>query len=178
MFSFLVLLPRQTFYERLRYLFVLHLRRPWEMSLRILHLCLKVFTKATERKKKSKSIFGCFSTYLENWIPSDDTQCSNIYKLSILFEKLTAQAWGVFRIITRYYYTENVTELRFWETTQWSVFSNYSPIWKELGWGNTMGFGTEGSLVLKNENRKRISNKEFQVISDWFVTVLIAYNTL
>ena len=30
---------------------------------------------------------------------------------------------------------------------------------------NTMGFGTEGSLVLKNENRKRISNKEFQVFS-------------
>ena len=35
-----------------------------------------------------------------------------------------------------------------------------------------MGFGTEGSLVLKNENRKRISNKEFQVsLTDIYVTV-------
>ena len=28
-----------------------------------------------------------------------------------------------------------------------------------------MGFATEGSLVLKHDNRKRISNKEFQVSS-------------
>ena len=42
-----------------------------------------------------------------------------------------------------------------------------------------MGFGTEGSLVLKNENRKRISNKEFQVFSlTESSQFLIANNTL
>ena len=59
---------------------------------------------------------------------------------------------------------ENVTELSFRN-------QNHLSIWGELSSGNTMGFGTEGSLVLKNENRKRISNKEFQVFSDWIVTV-------
>ena len=36
-----------------------------------------------------------------------------------------------------------------------------------------MGFGAEGSLVLKHENRKRISNKEFQVHFNWLTSFLL-----
>ena len=92
------------------------------------------------------------------------------HKLSVLFAKWNQQAWGVvFWIITRYYY---MRECDGTEVQDSLVKPLGRPIWRELSSGNTMGFGTEGSLVLKNENRKRISNKEFQVsLTDIFVTV-------